>query len=228
MELKFIGNGSGFSKTNNSAFFTLENNLYIIDMSMLNMNRIKLLFDFNSYKNIYIIITHMHADHVSGIPNIIDYLYYIFDIKVNLVVPTNLKKDIITLNEICGVSKEQYNIIDSKDLKVIKETIKTKHSNTLKNGCFGYLFDINNKNILYTGDTANLDAFEKYFNIVHELYVDINYNGQKVHVNFHEFIKNLPKCKKIYLMHLDEEDKIKNEIKNLDNVFIAEIYKGEE
>ncbi len=226
MELKFIGNGSGFSETNNNAFFIIDNDLYIIDCSMLNMNKIKRLFDFSKYSNIYIIVTHMHADHVSGIANLIDYLYYMYGKFVNIISPSTLIDDIKNYNEICGVLSNQYNIIDSKNINIIKETIKVNHSHSLKNGCFGYLLNINNKNIIYTGDTSDLIPFEEYLDICDELYVDVNYNNSKVHIGFHNFLENIPNVKKIYLMHIDEEDKIRKEIKDYNNIFIAEIFKG--
>ena len=226
MELKFIGNGSGFSKTNNNAFFYLDNNLYLIDCSLLNMNRIRELFDFETIKKIYIIVTHMHCDHVSGIPWLCDYLYHIYNKEINIIVPSSMINDIKSLNELCGVQENQYNIIDAKNISFIKSIILTKHSSSLKSGCYGYLFNLNNKDILFTGDTANLDAFSEYINDCDELYVDVSYNNLKVHVSFNSFINNLPQAKNIYLMHLDEEEKIRKEIKGLNNVSIAEIYKG--
>ena len=226
MELKFIGNENAFGKNNNSAFFVIDNNLYMIDCSMLNMNKIKLLFDFNKYDSVNIIVTHTHADHVCGIPNIVDYLKYYCNVRLNIIVPLPLKEDIITLNKVCGVNIEDYNILISNDIPFIKDTIKTKHSEELVNGSFGYIFEINNKLILYTGDSANLDAFNKYLSVVDEAYLETSYIKTKAHTHIEDIKKIASKCKKIYLMHLDDEDKIRNEIKDLDNVFISELYKG--
>ena len=225
MELKFIGNGSAFSKTNNSAFFEINNNLYMIDSSMININRMKMLFDFTKYDSVNIIVTHTHADHVNAIPNIIDYLKYFYHIKLNIIIPSSLKEDIISLNRICGVSDEDYNIIDSKNVSFIKETIKTEHASKLLNGSYGYIFEINNKLILYTGDSANLDVFDKWLSKVDEAYIDTSYNKTIHHSNIEEVIKLKDICKHIYIMHLDNEEELKNIVRDIDNISICELYK---
>lgn len=228
MEIKFIGNGSAFSKTNNNAFFEYNKDLVMIDCSMLNMNRIKVMFDFNNYDNINILITHMHADHISGIPNILDYFYYTYNIVCNLMIPKSLIHDIKKLLYLTGINKKQYNIVSldrNPKIPYIREVIKTTHSNSLKNGCYGYVFNLNNKLCVYTGDTNSLDAFNKYIDICDEAYIDASYNNISVHLGLDKLINHLPKSKIIYLMHLDDEEKTRERLKDLENVFIAELYK---
>ena len=97
MEIKFIGNGSGFSETNNNAFFEYKDELILIDCSMLNMNRIKSIFDFKKYNTINIFVTHMHADHISGLPNLIQFLFHAYNIICNVMIPDSLKNDLINV-----------------------------------------------------------------------------------------------------------------------------------
>ena len=226
MEINFIGNGSAFSRTNNNAYFIKDNNLYLIDLSMLNMNKIIDTFSFDKYNSINIIITHMHNDHVSGIPTFLQLLFHKYEIVTNIICPEKLSNDIKTILDITGVHKEYYNIIDSNNIEFILKTILTKHSDSLKNGSYSYLFKLNNKLCLYTGDTASLDAYNKFINDCDEVYIDTSYNDVSVHVNWSYLKDNLPKCKNIYLMHLDDEGNLIEEVKKYDNVKVVEIYKG--
>ncbi|MBR4177868.1 MAG: MBL fold metallo-hydrolase [Bacilli bacterium] len=227
MEIKFIGNGAGFSKTNNNAFFEYNNELILIDCSMLNMNRIKEIIDFKKYDKINVFITHMHADHVSGVPNLIQHLFHSYDILCNIMIPSSLKEDLINLNTICGVGKEMYHLIvldDNTKLPYLVKTIRTPHAKHLVNGCYGYVFKINNKICVFTGDTKDLSSFKDYIDNCDEAYIDTSYNSVNVHISWNYLKNNLPKCKKIYLMHIDDEEGLKKEIMDYSNVEIVKIY----
>mgnify|MGYP002626712432 CR=1 FL=1 len=228
MELRFIGNGSGFSRSNNNAFFENNDELIMIDCSMLNMNRIRDIFDFKKYNKINIFVTHMHADHVSGIPNIIQYLFHMFDIVANIIVPSGLKDDMKVFLDITGVKEKEYKIIPVNngeyyaDMPYLVSIIKTEHSENLL--CFGYIFMINDKVIVYTGDTKTLEPFSNYLNGCDEAYIDVSYTGNKVHISWDYLKKNFPNSKKIYLMHIDDE-KIVKECKKIPNVEVVKKYK---
>ena len=224
MEIKFIGTGSGFSRTNTNAFFEYNNELILIDCSMLNMNRIKDLFDLKKYKSINVFITHMHGDHVSGLPNFIQFLYHKLNIVCNVMIPSSLRKDLVTLNKICGVGTDRYKLIvlnKKTKLPYLIDTIRTEHTESLPHGSYGFVFKINNKICVYTGDTKSLDAFKKYVDICDEIYIDTAYGEKSVHVSWDDLKNNLPKCKKIYLMHLNDEEKLIEEAKKYSNVEVV-------
>ena len=73
--LKFLGNGSGFTPYHNNCYFVEHDDLTFIDLSMLNIE--KALDIQSKYKNVSVLVTHMHDDHVSGIGLFAQYLFYV-------------------------------------------------------------------------------------------------------------------------------------------------------
>ncbi|UAJ17054.1 ribonuclease BN [Staphylococcus phage vB_SauM-UFV_DC4] len=89
--LTFIGKGSAFNeeKVNNSAYFTDDKNknLFIIDCGNTVFNQIKrinLIEEHIDYK-IYILVTHIHSDHVGSLGTLIEYVYYNYNKKLNII-----------------------------------------------------------------------------------------------------------------------------------------------
>lgn len=208
--LTFIGNDSGFGEKNNSAYFERNNELFIIDCGATVFNEIKNRFDFKSYKNINIIITHLHNDHAGSLSQFILYMWFIYNKKVNVICNCLHIKEYL---EITDTPPESYNIEKSLDnLKFIK----TKHTDFLD--AYGFIMDIANKKILYTGDTANLDSFMPYLNNINELYIDVSkFGGAHIKIdNILDILKEL-KCKniKIIPMHMDDKEYIKNLLNTL-------------
>ena len=72
----------GFGENNNSAYFETNNQLYIIDCGFSVFSKIKNKFDFNKYKSINIIITHLHNDHAGSLSQIILYLFSVLFISI--------------------------------------------------------------------------------------------------------------------------------------------------
>lgn len=208
--LTFIGNDSGFGEKNNSAYFERNNELFIIDCGATVFNEIKNRFDFKSYKNINIIITHLHNDHAGSLSQFILYMWFIFKKKVNVISNCIHIKEYL---DITGTPPESYEV--KKELDNLK-FIKTKHTDFLD--AYGFIMDIDNKKILYTGDTANLDSFMPYLNNINELYIDVSKFGG-AHIKVDDVLDILKDLKtkniKIIPMHMDDKEYITNLINNL-------------
>ena len=225
MKLNFLGNGSGFSKSHNGAFFLRDNSFYLIDCSLLNLEKILSLRP-NNYRNIYVIITHMHDDHVSGLSLFIQKMFYVYGKMVKIVCPIELENDINEDLKIKGLSKEMYEIVYPNKLG-IKE-IPTTHTPQLEGKCFGYAFTLDDKNIVYSGDTNTIEPFYPYLDEDSEFYVDASVTGV-VHVKYddvEEELSNIASLLDVYLMHMDDEEYLKERISDT-NIKIAYIY-GEE
>ena len=66
---------------------------------------------------------------------------------------------------------------------------------------------MDNKTIIYTGDTKTLVPFLPYIDDADELYVDVSKNGG-VHLKIDDIMQDLSKIKhnktNVYLMHIDD------------------------
>lgn len=209
--LKFLGNGSGFTPYHNNCYFVENNNLTFIDLSMLNIE--KALAIQSEYKNVSILITHMHDDHVSGIGLFAQYLFYVYKKKLNILIPSALLSDMMEELKIKGISNNIINIIIVNDgYSFIEKIISTSHTPELSGKCFGYKLNVNNKKMVYTGDTNRLEDFIPYLDDSDEFYVDVSYSYGGVHLKWDEVKEQLIDITKhcdIYIMHMDNIDAFK-------------------
>lgn len=235
--LQFFGIANGLSKEKStSAFFEYKNNLILIDCSIDTCREI-LDFDISKYENIYVIVTHTHSDHVGGIGMLAAYLGWNFGRTLNIIMPTDKMADDFNtyLINIEGANPAHYKIgvaCEFCDIPDI-EPIKTSHTYLLEDKCYGWKIKFDNKCIIYTGDTNTLNPFMIYIreamleNFDVYLYSEINSVNNGAHLFIDNNLKTLnslsKKGVKVYLMHIDNIDKIKEKIKG-SNIKIAHLY----
>ena len=203
--LTFLGGDSGFGENNTSVYYIMGNKLILIDCGFAIFSKVKnMLQDFDE---IDVIITHLHNDHAGTLSQLIMYVYFILGKTVNVISKCERIYDYL---DITGTPKESYNIYNSTEYV---ELIKTEHVKELDS--YGMNLKINNKNIIYTGDTCSLNSFIPYIDNADELYVDISKNGG-VHLKISEIIDELDKIytngTDVYLMHVDDKKYVKEYI----------------
>ena len=164
MPLQFFGRGSAFADKHNSAFFIQNNELVIIDCPATTFQIVKNM-DWAKYDNIYILITHTHGDHAGGVGMMLQYVWFASGMKkrATIVAPSEeVKKDLILLlNRIEGCEPTWYSITTAEELNKewLIKSVPTKYTRPLDGKCFGYQFNIDGRNVVYTGDTATLNLF---------------------------------------------------------------------
>ena len=223
--LNFFGKGSAFADDNTCAYFVDNNDMVLIDFSLEAFPKFRRL-EFSGVKTIYILVTHTHGDHISGIGTLIHYAYYILKLPVVVVAPSkyidfNLK---YLFDRIEGCHKDAYSIVfpDELNKSWFISPILTKHSDVLEGNCFGYGLLIDSCLTVYTGDTKTLKPFltflKKTDKTQKRLYTEISAYKSDVHLFIDDNLNTLLDLQRqgidIFLMHLDNEAVIREKIKN--------------
>lgn len=220
MILKFFGNGSGFTNSHTNAMFVSGgNDLILIDLSMLNLEAL-LSINPQDYGRIFLYVTHMHDDHISGIGLFVQRMWYVYHKKVILVAPDNLLDSLIMdlmMHDVTeGLSRGRIEDITDKEAWG-GHAVSVSHSPGLIDQCYGYIFNIDGKKVVYSGDTNDISPFIQME--MDKFYVDISMNYGRVHVKFEDVLPVLLEMAErgtdIYLMHLDDIVLCRNKIKGL-------------
>ena len=168
--LKFIGTGSAFNTEleNNSAYIKYNENLLLIDCGETTFSRIIKLDLLKDVKNVYIILTHTHSDHIGSVATLIEYLNIAKGIVPNIVLSNNEKSEteekvITEYLSIQGIQEDDFDFTYADmledilpDLKKI-ELVEVKHTKNIpsksvelyfKNFTIYYVSDNNDKTYL--------------------------------------------------------------------------------
>ena len=214
--LNFLGTGSAFNHIlgNNSAYIKSNSTLLLIDCGGTVFHRLQKQNLLKDTKSLYVLITHMHPDHIGSLGDLIFYTYYMLQFKTTIIYP-----DLTSLTNLLfgmGVTKEFYNTQSTgKELSLnsLTEAIKfeyitQEHTDTLKS--YGYILTLGAVKIFYSGDSKSIP------NMILQRFhdEDINYIYQDTCSYDIPNIPHLPLSKlaqliapelrhRVYCMHLD-------------------------
>ncbi len=219
--LKFIGTGSAFNTEmgNTSAFIKQDDTLLLIDCGETAFARMKQLNIFDEVSKVFIIITHMHSDHVGSLGSLIAYLNIYKDIVPTLVITNEdsaeAQEDTLrNYLSILGVDEEDYDFSYADMLEDVLdglkrvELVEIKHSSKITSYAVELYFE--DKTIYYTGDTID----KEYLTLVSRslktndlVYTDCTNRDYKnrIHVTLDELaeIFNENQREQVYCMHFD-------------------------
>ena len=224
--LRFLGRNSAFYTNNNCAFFTRGSDLVLLDCPMsafhkLRHARLEKLAS-GKTERVIVLVTHTHSDHTGGLGMLMHYCFYMLDIPVLVIAPSEqLKADIKTLLNLDGCDEQGYTLTsaDKAGMDWIYAPIPTKHVEQLEGKCFGWALDIDGQRVVYTGDTCTFEPYIPYLTQGCSLYTEVASFESPVHLYIKELEPVLEKLKdlqmKIYFMHIDDEKCLEEPMKRL-------------
>ena len=161
--LKFIGTGSAFNTElgNTASYIKQDKTLLLIDAGATVFARAKEIGILDEVENVYIIITHMHTDHVGSLGNFIEYLTIIKGVTPNIILVNDdlaekQENDLRTYLEKLGITEDDYeftygDMMEDVLTDLVKiEFVGVQHSKKLDSHAVELYFK--DKTIYYTGD----------------------------------------------------------------------------
>lgn len=151
--ITFLGSGSAFNPLlgNTSAYFVRNNQLFLIDAGEIVFRKLYEMKLLERYQDIYVIITHTHADHVGSLPSVISYSYFVLGKKVKIIHP---ERSLTKLLEMMGITSDAYELLTDEtnligDIKI--KAISVKHADNIR--CYGYVLESGDEQVYYSGDS---------------------------------------------------------------------------
>lgn len=154
MELNFIGTGSAFNPQlgNTSAYFRIDHELYLIDCGESVFGKIWHLPELTRCHDIYIVLTHLHSDHVGSLGSLISYCHFALSKSVTVVFPDS---KILLFLDLCGISRAFYRYVPvMPEANARFEAVPVEHVEDMR--CFGYLISTKSWKIYYSGDARTI------------------------------------------------------------------------
>lgn len=225
--LRFLGIGSAFNTElgNNSAYIKEGQSMLLVDCGGTIFHTIQKKRLLEELRDLTIIITHTHPDHVGSLGEVIFYCYYILKMRPVIIFPNATL--IEAYLEVTGVTKEMYVLQSEASVEFNKNPLgiqkiewhEHNHVDTIP--AYGFIMYTEKLNFYYSGDSNELpkciiDKLEA--GKINRIYQDTC--GLEYENNAHLFLGELSKLIKpifreqVYCMHLDKHINIE-EIKRL-------------
>lgn len=208
-DLKFLGRGAAFYPAfgNTNAFFEMGEDLYFLDFGEAAFERVTRLFDLKKYKNIYALITHLHADHAGSLASLMSYSSMVLGLTVNVVHPN---WSVLTLLSVMGIDPTFYRYMPTLpvDCPVQMKPHEVAHAKDMR--AYGLELSCADETIYYSGDAADVPqaVLEGYLSgRIARIYQDTSSHESAGHCWYKKLEAYFPQEKRagVYCMHLDHD-----------------------
>lgn len=212
--LRFLGNGSAFNtrRGNNCAYSKHQGDVLLLDCGSDVFSRMQRLDFFVDMSNLYVVITHLHADHIGSLGDLIGYSFYILGKKIHILYPDS--GALISLLGMMGIKEDLYHMYSHPEqypLDFVRlEAIPVEHTDSFQ--CFGYLLEKDGILCYYSGDAKSIpDRILRllWAGKLESVYQDtskLDYPDNP-HLSLNRLSDLVPEAyrKRVHCMHLDRE-----------------------
>lgn len=157
MKLTFLGTGAAYYPVlgSTSAFFTADDILYLIDCGETTFARLFEKIELYKASEVYVLLTHIHADHFGSLGSFTSYCKNVLEKKVTIVSPD---ENVVKVLAMTGLTLQDYTY-DNDFTKTFPGNIKITPVDVIHDpsmGCYGFYLDDGQEIIYYGGDSCGM------------------------------------------------------------------------
>lgn len=213
MELTFLGVGSAYNTAwlNSNALFWHENSLVLLDCGESTFGELMAHgYLGNCKSNIYVILSHLHADHAGSLPSLCSYSISHLGKKVQVVYPGS---EVETFLSLTGIPAEHYDhLTELGDTLpgVTQRAISTQHIPGYPS--YGHWITCKEDSFYFSGDSCDIppEVLDALMNdSIGCVYHDVEYNEMEkingCHLQYQKLLRLVPKEKRgrVCCMHMN-------------------------
>lgn len=210
MKWDFIGKGSAFYPPygNTGAYMLREKELYLLDCGEKAFDFLYRQVDLDNLESVYVILTHLHADHVGSLGTLISYFYCLRNMRIYVVHP---EETVVRLLALEGLETDAYcycPALPENRAGLRAAPVKVRHVDNME--CYGYLLSDGKETIYYSGDACEIPSGVKEMFLagqIDRIYQDTSTHDSPnpSHCYYGKLETDIPFewRHKVYCMHLD-------------------------
>ena len=207
LKLHFLGRGAAFYPVfrNTNAFFEKGKNLFFLDFGESAFAQVAAALPLKEYEKIYVLLTHLHADHSGSLASMTSYLYFVLHKKLTIVHPEDT---VVRLLALQGVGTECYEYLPDlpQDTGICAEPVPVQHA--LDIHAYGYRLTCDGETLYYSGDAAQLppSVLEDFLSgKISHIYHDTASHPSDSHCYYQRPVDAIPPAlrSRVSCMHLD-------------------------
>ena len=216
MKLNFIGIGGAFNTElgSNCAYVIENKKILFVDFGLDTFDKVVKNKLIDEVDEVYVLLTHLHGDHVGGLPTFIQYSYIGFNKRVKIINNSDsFSKEVEKLLKITAVQKTNYEFIDVNALPFSFKVKLRQTTHTPLLECYSIIFIEEQGKTLYTSDSNDIDYLKQAINDSSfiKIYTEVG-EYASVHTDY-KLLKKMDR-KKLILMHIESMELYKKVLKD--------------
>lgn len=157
IELHFLGRGAAFYPRfgNTNAYFTLGRDLFFLDFGESAFEKAVCKLDLGAYEHIYVLLTHLHADHAGSLASLCSYTHCVLKREICIVHPQSSVAELLRLQ---GIAPQFYHYAPAlpPGCPLQAEAVEVRHAADMR--CYGWLLSADGETIYFSGDSSDISS----------------------------------------------------------------------